>query len=228
MIWNWFTLTIIILVITFNVLLWFYYHWEQDQGNGDNCFKNIHLWSAKKDKTLSSFSNGTRWQDDLMKKNFKEIFTRLVMLALGAPDHLLGRILLEMSWNLARSLVTDESYRTLSSWMFSIIYILKFPTFYKNLCEYRCSQLSPHKFFWKIYFKMLSWYELAIPISYATSSTFSFLQNIVRSLKRNLDDFQVHLLDELQYRFNYSLRLRQLKIIRKFHAFCLNMLDASY
>ena len=47
---------------------------------------------------------------------------------------------------------------------------------------------------------MLSWYELAIPIS--TSSTFSFLHNIVRSLKRNLDDFQVHLLDELQYRFN--------------------------
>ena len=86
--------------------------------------------------------------------------------------------------------------------MFSIIYILKFPTFYKNLCEYHCSQLSPHKFFWKIYFKMLSWYELAIPISYATSSTFSFLHNIVRSLKRNLDDFQVHLLDELQYRFN--------------------------
>ena len=70
---------------------------------------------------------------------------------------------------------------------------------------------------------MLSWYELAIPILYATSSTFSFLQNIVRSLKRNLDDFQVHLVDELQYRFNYSLRLRQLKIIRKFHAFCLNM-----
>ena len=82
--------------------------------------------------------------------------------------------------------------------MFSIIYILKFPTFYKNLCEYHCSQLSPHKFFWKIYFKMLSWYELAIPISYATSSTFSFLHNIVRSLKRNLDDFQVHLLDELR------------------------------
>ena len=51
---------------------------------------------------------------------------------------------------------------------------------------------------------MLSWYKLAIPISYATSSTFSFLQNIVRSLKRNLDDFQVHLLDELQYRFNVS------------------------
>ena len=49
---------------------------------------------------------------------------------------------------------------------------------------------------------MLSWYELAIPISYATSSTFSFLQNIVKSLKRSLDDFQVHLLDELQYRFN--------------------------
>ena len=49
---------------------------------------------------------------------------------------------------------------------------------------------------------MLSWYRLAIPISYATSSTFSFLQNIVRSLKRNLDDFEVHLLDELQYRFN--------------------------
>ena len=49
---------------------------------------------------------------------------------------------------------------------------------------------------------MLSWYKLAIPISYATSSTFSFLQNIVRSLKRNLDDFEVHLLDELQYRFN--------------------------
>ena len=86
--------------------------------------------------------------------------------------------------------------------MFSIIYILKFPTFYKNLCKYYCSQLRRHKFLWKIYFKMLSWYELAIPISYATSSTFSFLQNIVRSLKRNLDDFQVHLLDELQYRFN--------------------------
>ena len=49
---------------------------------------------------------------------------------------------------------------------------------------------------------MLSWYELAIPISYATSSTFSLLHNIVRSLKRNLDDFQVLLLDELQYRFN--------------------------
>ena len=86
--------------------------------------------------------------------------------------------------------------------MFSIIYILKFPTFYKNLCNYYCSQLRRHKFLWKIYFKMLSWYELAIPISYATSSTFSFLQNIVRSLKRNLDDFEVHLLDELQYRFN--------------------------
>ena len=112
--------------------------------------------------------------------------------------------------------------------MFSIIFILEFPTLYKNLCKYYCSQLRRHKFLWKIYFKMLSWYELAIPISYATSSTFSFLQNIVRSLKRNLDDFQVHLLDELQYRFNYSLRLRQLKIIRKFHAFCLNMLDASY
>ena len=71
--------------------------------------------------------------------------------------------------------------------MFSIIYILKFPTFYKNLCKYYCSQLRRHKFLWKIYFKMLSWYELAIPISYATSSTFSFLHNIVRSLKRNLD-----------------------------------------
>ena len=86
--------------------------------------------------------------------------------------------------------------------MFSIIFILEFPTFYKNLCKYYCSQLRRHKFLWKIYFKMLSWYELAIPISYATSSTFSFLQNIVRSLKRSLDDFQVHLLDELQYRFN--------------------------
>ena len=86
--------------------------------------------------------------------------------------------------------------------MFSTIYILKFPSFYKDLCKYYCSQLSPHKFLWKIYFKMLSWYELAIPILYATSSTFSFLHNIVRSLKRNLDDFQVHLLDELQYRFN--------------------------
>ena len=51
---------------------------------------------------------------------------------------------------------------------------------------------------------MPSWYELAIPmaISYATSSTFSFLHNIVRSLKRNLDDFQVHLPGGLQYRFN--------------------------
>ena len=82
--------------------------------------------------------------------------------------------------------------------MFSIIYILKFPTFYKNLCKYYCSQLRRHKFLWKIYFKMLSWYELAIPISYATSSTFSFLHNIVRSLKRNLDYFQVHLLDEVR------------------------------
>ena len=87
MFWNWFTLTIIILVITFNVLLRFYYHWEQDQGNSDNCFKNIHLWSAKKDNTLSSFSNCTRWQDVIIKKNFKEIFTRLAMLALGAPGH---------------------------------------------------------------------------------------------------------------------------------------------
>ena len=86
--------------------------------------------------------------------------------------------------------------------MFSIIYNLEFPTFCKNLCEHYCSQLSRHKFLWIVYFKMLSWYELAIPISYATSSTFSFLYNIVRSLKRNLDDFQVHLLDELQYRFN--------------------------
>ena len=49
---------------------------------------------------------------------------------------------------------------------------------------------------------MLSWYELAIPISYATSSTFSLLHNIVRRLERNLDDSQVDLLDELQYRFN--------------------------
>ena len=49
---------------------------------------------------------------------------------------------------------------------------------------------------------MLSWYELVIPISYATSSTFSLLHNIVRSLKHDLDDFQVHLLDELQYRSN--------------------------
>ena len=46
---------------------------------------------------------------------------------------------------------------------------------------------------------MLSW--LAIPISYPASSTFSLLHNIVRNLKRNyLDDFQVHLLDELQYK----------------------------
>ena len=87
MIWKWFTLTIIILVITLNVLLWFYYHWEQDQGNSDNCFKNIHLWSAKKDNTLNSFSNGTRWLNDIMKKNFKEIYTTFVMLAFGAPDH---------------------------------------------------------------------------------------------------------------------------------------------
>ena len=86
-IWNWFALTIIVLVITLNVLLWFYYPWEQDQGNSDNCFKNIHLWSAKKDNTLSSFSNGTRWQNDIMKKNFKEIYTTFVMLAFGAPDH---------------------------------------------------------------------------------------------------------------------------------------------
>ena len=49
---------------------------------------------------------------------------------------------------------------------------------------------------------MLSWYELAIPILYATRSTFSLLHNIARSLKGNLEDFQVHLLDELQYRFN--------------------------
>ena len=72
---------------------------------------------------------------------------------------------------------------------------------------------------------MLSWYELAIPISYATSSTFSFLQNIVRSLKRNLDDFEVHLLDELQYRFNV-IRVTETKTTEdnpKFHAFCLNM-----
>ena len=42
---------------------------------------------------------------------------------------------------------------------------------------------------------------LAIPISYPASSTFSLLHNIVRNLKRNyLDDFQVHLLDELQYK----------------------------
>ena len=86
--------------------------------------------------------------------------------------------------------------------MFSIMYILKFPTFHKNLCKYYYSQLRRHIVLWKIYFKMFSWYELAIPISYATSSTFSFLHNIVRSLKRNLDDFQVDLLDELQYRFN--------------------------
>ena len=46
---------------------------------------------------------------------------------------------------------------------------------------------------------MLSW--LAIPISYPASSTFSLLHNIVRNLKRNyLDDLQVHLLDELQYK----------------------------
>ena len=48
---------------------------------------------------------------------------------------------------------------------------------------------------------MLSW--LAIPISYPASSTFSLLHNIIRNLKCNyLDDFQVHLLDELQYKNN--------------------------
>ena len=87
MIWNWFTLIIVILVITLNVLLCFYYRWEEDQENSDNCFKNIHSWSAKKDNALSSFSNGSRWQDHIMKTNFKEIYTRFVMLALGAPDH---------------------------------------------------------------------------------------------------------------------------------------------
>ena len=70
-----------------NALLCFYYHWEEDQENSDNCFKNIHPWSAKKDNALSSFSNGIRWQDDIMKKNFKEIYIRFVMVALGAPDH---------------------------------------------------------------------------------------------------------------------------------------------
>ena len=81
------------------------------------------------------------------------------------------------------------------------IYILKFPTFYKNLCIPYFSQLRRHKFLRIICFKMFPW--LAIPISYPTSSTFSLLHNIVRNLKRNyLDDFQVHLLDELQYKNN--------------------------
>ena len=73
---------------------------------------------------------------------------------------------------------------------------------------------------------MLSWYELAIPISYATSSTFSFLHNIVRSLSAI-----ILMISRFIYQTNIntglmlleSLRLRQLKIIRKFHAFCLNM-----
>ena len=83
--------------------------------------------------------------------------------------------------------------------MLSNIYILKFPTFCKNLCIPYSSQLRRHKFLWIICFKMFPW--LAIPISYPTSSTFSLLHNIVRNLKRNyLDDFQVHLLDELQYK----------------------------
>ena len=51
-----------------------------------------------------------------------------------------------------------------------------------------------------------SWlYILVIPISYATSSTLASLSFIILqelSLQRNLDDFQVHLLDELQYTFN--------------------------
>ena len=50
----------------------------------------------------------------------------------------------------------------------------------------------------------------------------SFLHNIVRSLRRNLDDFQVHLLDEHQYRFNV-IRVTETKTTEIIHAFCLNM-----
>ena len=86
MFWNWFTLTIIILVITLNVLLWFYYHWEQDQGNSDNCFKNIHLWSAKKGHQAQFVFKWHSLTRNIMKKNFKEISTRFVMLAFRTPD----------------------------------------------------------------------------------------------------------------------------------------------
>ena len=181
-------------------------------------------------KTMHSvrcqITGGTRCQDDIMKKNFKEIYTRFVMLAL-APLIIHRKEYCKKWAKIWRDvLVTDESHLTPSFWMFSIIYILKFPTFFKNLCKHYCSQLRRRKFLWKIYFKMLSWFDLAIPISYATSSTFSFLHNILRSLKRNFDDFQIYLLDELQYRFNVIgvwLRLRQLTIIRKFQAIRLNM-----
>ena len=86
-----------------------------------------------------------------------------------------------MNWNLAGRF----SYRRVSSYtvilnvLEYIIYILQFPTFFKNLCMPYFSQLGRHKFLGIIYFKMVSW--LAIPISYPTSSAFSLLHIIVRS-----------------------------------------------
>ena len=39
-------------------------------------------------------------------------------------------------------------------------------------------------------------------LRYGGNSSFSLLHNNVRSLKRNLENFQVHLLDELDYDFS--------------------------
>ena len=62
-----------------------------------------------------------------------------------------------------------------------------------NIQPIQCKYYSPHSF-------SQSFREQSSAIS--NDSYFSLLHNNVRSLRRNLDNFQLHLLDELQLHFN--------------------------
>ena len=62
-----------------------------------------------------------------------------------------------------------------------------------NIQPIQCKYYSPHSFSQS--FKKQS-------PALSNNSQFSFLHNNVRSLRRNLENFQVHLLDELQLHFN--------------------------
>ena len=57
----------------------------------------------------------------------------------------------------------------------------------------RCKYYSPHSF---------SQIKRHLNMSSYSNSSFSFFHTNIRSLKRNLENFQTHLLDELTFRFN--------------------------
>ena len=82
--------------------------------------------------------------------------------------------------------------------------VLEDPNPGDSLCNHRihspfCSRYSFYKF------------KSELPCR-ASDSSFSLLRNNIRSLKRNLENLQVHLLDELNFEFNI-IEVSETKII---------------